>query len=38
MIVLTKMNIGGDEPWRAAMAGGEKRVPTIGILTVKPIG
>jgi hypothetical protein len=38
VIVLTKMNIGGDGPWRAAVVGGEKRVTTIGILTVIPVG
>jgi hypothetical protein len=32
VLILTKMNIGGDDPWRAGMGGGEKIVTTIGIL------
>jgi hypothetical protein len=35
---LTKLNIGCDDPWRAGMAGGEKRVATIGILHGKTSG
>jgi hypothetical protein len=32
VVKLTKMNISGDDPWSAGMAGGEKRATTIGIL------
>jgi hypothetical protein len=35
---LTIMNISGDDPWRAAMAGTEKRVATIGKSIDKPRG
>jgi hypothetical protein len=34
-MILTKMNIGGDDPWRAGMAGGEKRATTIDIIISK---
>jgi hypothetical protein len=32
VLILTKMNIGGNDPWEAGMAGGKKRVSAIGIL------
>jgi hypothetical protein len=38
VLKLTKMNISGDDPWGAAMAGAEKIEVAIGILIDKPMG